>query len=252
MKSRFVAWGVLFCLSLAGNGFAQIDRSEEVKALMTGLDSGSSSQRVKASKLITRSGIVDQDLYEKVAALLKAGYAEGIESDHVDEMSWLCKALAASGDPQYKTLLREIAEQAPSVKLQHYAEQSLDLIDEYAERSRILNSTETRDADLSDEENRLVNMLNSDNIGLKKEAAKMIVRSIGTHEKVYEAAAERLKEMAAGARSNMSYIDTMAWLCQALASSGNDKYVGILEQVQDGTEDFKLKSYAAKALNQIR
>ncbi len=251
MKKLVAVAGLFLSLALAGSGYAQIDRTDEVEALKNGLSSGSSAQRVKTAKIITQSGIEDQALYEQIAALLKAGYADGTGSDHVDEMSWLCKALAASGDPKYIPLLKEIADKAPSFKLQHYAEQSIGLIEEYASRVRILNSTETWDDDLSDEENRLVNMLNSDKIQLKRDAAKTVVRSVGVHEKIYEAVAAELQKMLADGRSSSEDIDTMAWLCKALASSGNSKFVQTLKQVHDGTTNVKLKTYASKALKQI-
>lgn len=252
MKIRIVAWGVFFCLLLAGNGYGQVDRSEEVKVLMAGLHSGSRSQRINTAKLITQSGIVDHALYKEVASLLKAGYAEGIETDHVDEMSWLCKALAASGDPQYESLLTEIAEKSPSTKLQHYAKQSKSLLGEYADRIKILNSTEAWDAQLSEEENRLVNMLSSDNLALKRDAAKRIVRSVGIHQKVYDVAETELKEMLSEIQSDTVYIDTMAWLCKTLASSGNAEFIETLEMVRAGTQDFKLQTYATNALKDIK
>jgi hypothetical protein len=251
MKKVVAVAGLFLSLALAGSGFAQIDRTDEVEALKNGLSSGSSAHRVKTAKLITQAGIVDQALYEQVAALLKAGYADGTGSDHVDEMSWLCKALAASGDPKYIPLLEEIADKAPSFKLTHYAEQSIDLIEEYASRIRILNSTETWDDDLSDEENRLVNMLNSDKIQLKRDAAKTVVRRISVHEKVYEAVAAELQKMLAEGRTSSQDIDTMAWMCKALAASGDRKYAETLKQVHDGTTSVKLKTYASKALKQI-
>jgi hypothetical protein len=250
MKMIAVA-GLCLFLSLAGSGYAQVDRTENVEMLKNALNSGSSGQRIQAAKIITNAGIADQALYEKIAALLRDGYGDGIESDHVDEMSWLCKALAASGDQRYKVLLQEIADQAPSFKLRRYAGQSNDMIEEYADRMRILNSTETWDDNLSGEENRLVNMLSSDKMPLKKDAAKTIVRSVGVHGKLYGVVADELRKMLADQRTRSEDIDTMAWLCKALAISGDSQYAEILKQVQAGTEDIKLKIAASKALKQV-
>lgn len=251
MRKWIVATGLFLFLALACPGFSEVNRSEEVGKLMNGLSSAGSGTRIQTAKVITQSGIEDQALYEKVAALLKAGYKNGTDSDHVDEMSWLCKALSASGDPKYKSLLQEVAKGSPSSKLKHYAEQSIDMIEEYAGRIQILKSTETWHDDLSVEENRLLNMLNSDNIQLKKDAAKIIVRNIQVHEKVYEVVGAELLEMLANDRSSSQDIDTMAWLCKALAASGNSKYGDILRQVKAGTQDQKLRTYASRALKQL-
>jgi hypothetical protein len=251
MKKVAAAAGLVLCLALASAGYAQADRTQEVETLLNVLDSGSSTQRVKTAKVITQSGIEDQALYEKVAALLRDGYAKSSDSDHVDEMSWLCKALSASGDPKYEVLLNEIAKQAPSSKLRHYAKQSIGMIEEYAERTQILKSTETWHADLSIEDNRLLNMLNSEKIQLKKDAAKTIVRSIKVHDKVYEVVAAELLDMMAAGNLGTKDIDTMAWLCKALAASGNSKYGETLKQVKVETESPKLQTYASRALKQI-
>ena len=248
MKRRIVVLGIVFCLLLFGAGFAQTNRSAEVEVLMTGLDSPSSSTRINASKVISRSGLTDQELYTKVATLLKDGYAARKDADHIDEMAWLCKALAASGDSQYRPLFEEIVAKTPSTKLKRYAKQSHALIEEYAQRSWILNRTETWDESLSAADNRLVNMLNSDNLALQRDAAKILVRSIKTDEKVFDAAAAALTTMAAENHPKSTYADTMAWLCKSLAASGNSKYVETLQQIHDSTNSLKLKRYASKAL----
>ena len=251
MMKMVAAVGLLLVFLLAGFGFAGTKSPEEVEKLKEALTSGSGGQRIQIAKIITEAGIEDQELYEKIAALLRDGYADWIGSDHVDEMSWLCKALAASGDPKYKVLLQEIAEKAPSFKLQHYAEESKDLIEEYADRMRIMNSTETWDDDLNHEENRLVNMLKSDKIQLKKDAAKTIVRSIMVHKKIFGVVEAELLGILAKGRRRSEDIDTMAWMCKALAVSGDGKYAETLKQVKAGTEDLKLKSYASKSLKQL-
>lgn len=243
--------GLFLLVFLTGAAFAQGDRSGEVEMLRNGLKSGSSAQRVKAAKLITQAGIQDEVLYEQVAAILQAGFTERKGSDHDDEMSWLCKALAASGDSIHEALLQEIADTAPSRKVRNYAKQSAGLIEEYAERNRILNSMETWDVDLSSKENRLVNMLRSDKTRLKKDAAKTVVRSIGVHDKVYGVVAEQLLKMQVDGLTDSESIDTMAWLCKALAGSGDSQYVESLNQVRAGTSNPKLKTHASKALKQI-
>jgi hypothetical protein len=43
----------------------------------------------------------------------------------------------------------------------------------------------------------------------------------------------------------------MAWMCKALAVSGDARYAETLKQVMAGTMDIKLKTAASKALKQI-
>ncbi len=72
------------------------------------------------------------------------------------EFALVAKGLAASGDTKYQALLQEVATQAPSSKLQRYANQSIDLFAKYQERIRILNATADWDASLNAEENQFI------------------------------------------------------------------------------------------------
>ena len=251
MKKRLMGWGLCLFLTLAGVVQAQVDRSGEAAALMKGLDSTSRSARIDAAKRITQAGLTDSALYDKVAMLLQAGYGEAIEANAVDEMAWLCKALAASGDTRHQPLLEEVATQAPNVKLQKYARQSIDSFAEYQERIRVLNATSGWNAALTGEENRLVGMLGSESPELKRDAAKTIVRDSPVAEAVYDAAASALTGMlAAGTLDNLS-VDTLAWLCKALGASGNSKYAPALEQVA-ASGNKKLAKFANTALQEVR
>lgn len=275
MTNHIVVLVIFLGLLLPGYGFAQLDRSEEVSQLMAGLKSTSQVQRVNSAKVITRSGLQDQALYQKVADLLKTGYSQEYEKEHADEMSWLCKALAASGDSKYRELLDEVAANAPSVKVKRYAKESSELIDTYAQRIQVLNATDDWDDELNSEENRLVSMLRSDDVSLKRDASKIIVRNPNKDEKVFAAAAAALSDMSKdfysdnrsvdvvdiynqhsfdttkGPHLSRLQIDTMAWICKALAVSGDKRYIDLLEHVHDNTQSQKLSSYASKALKAL-
>ena len=251
MKKRLMGWGLYLLLAFAGVVQAQVDRSGEAAALLNGLESTSRSARIDAAKRITQAGLTDGALYAKVATLLQAGYGEAVEANAVDEMAWLCKALAASGDTRHQPLLEEVATQAPNVKLQKYARQSIDSFAEYQERIRVLNSTSGWNAALTAEENRLVGMLGSESPELKRDAAKTIVRDSPVAEAVYDAAAAALTGMlAAGTLDNLS-VDTLAWLCKALGASGMRKYAPALEQVA-ASGNKKLVKFANTALQELR
>lgn len=248
---RIIALGVLFGLLLSGTCFAQPDRSAEVQKLLAEIESSSQTQRINAAKVISRSGLRDQGLYQKIAEILSAGYGQDYGTDHIDEMAWLCKALAASGDLQYRTLLDEVAQNSPSVKLQKYARQSSELIEQYAQRSQVLNATDSWDEQLSAEDNRLVNMLNSTDVALKRDAAKIIVRTVTNDKKVFAAVASTLKAMVDESSYDSLSVDTMAWLCKALAASGDARYLEALEFVRNNTSNSKLWTHAGKAIKAL-
>lgn len=246
-----VVLGVIWGLLLPVCGLAQPDRSEEIRQLVAGIESTSWARRVDTAKIISRSGIQDQVLYQKVADLLRTGYTREHEKNHTDEMAWMCKALAASGDPAYRELLDEIALNAPSKKLRKYAEQSSQLIDRHARRNQILSPTDEWDDDLSTTENKLISMLKSDDIDLRRDAAKTISRTYTVHKKVFSVTASTLTGMLNDFESTHLFVDTMAWLCKALASSHDAQYVEVLEKIIETTQNAKLRAYAIKARHQL-
>ena len=81
-----------------------------------------------AAKKIVRGAALDFRLFDIVEQELVKGLRA--ESDnyntYVDAMSWMCKALAVSGDRKYAKTLRLIADESSSPKLQRYAGQSYD------------------------------------------------------------------------------------------------------------------------------
>lgn len=247
---RIIAWGILIGL-LSSPCWAQIDRSDEVAQLLAGIQSESQTQRINAAKIISRSGLQDEELYREIAEILRAGYSQEHEKNHADEMAWMCKALAASGDLKYRVLLDEVEQKSPSLKIQRYAKQSSEMIEKYAQRSKILNAEEKWDDQLSDEENRLINMLTSGNINLRRDAAKIIVRRVKTDAKVFAVVASTLKEMSEEFRSDNLYVDTMAWLCKALAASGETIYIEDLEFVKSNTQSIKLQKYSGISINTL-
>ncbi len=254
MKRSIVVLGVILSLLIPGASIAQSDRIAEVKVLLKSLDSTNAGTRINAAKVINRSGLTSQELYQKVASLLKANYASNSGSKHIDEMSWLCKALAASGDLQYRPLLDEVAENASSMKLGRYAKQSSSAIEGYAKRNQSLNSTEANDESLSAEENSLVNMLKSDDVKTMRNAAKAIVRGTFLDDKIFDVVEIALLGMTekVDRESKRSYIDTMSWLCKALATSGNSKYAPTVSKVMAATNNDMLIMHSSQALHSLR
>ena len=93
---------------------------------ITMLRSGNLRSKTDAGKLIVREGVKDTAVLDVVEQELLKGYlASGDNRAAVEAMSWLCKALGASGNGKYRGTLQTVAQKAPHRKLQKYAEQSL-------------------------------------------------------------------------------------------------------------------------------
>ena len=88
----------------------------------------------------------------------------------------------------------------------------------------------------------LKNMLKSDLMKVKKKAAQIITRRAYTDQDLYEVVNEELLKGYPTASDKS--IDTMAWLCKALGTSGNEKYKETLQKVKN-SDNPKLAKFAA-------
>lgn len=235
-----------------GSGYAVEDRSAKVDKYIKMINSNLITQRIGAAKLISRSGLSDPKLFNIIEKCLLKGYQfESKNPKHIDEMAWLCKALASSGISDYKKTLEKVANSATNAKLKRYARQSLGLIDEYAERNAIISDTRYAQEGQSPEATKYINMLKSDIISLKKDAAKIIFRSGLSDQKLFEVVNEELLKLYQLNIYDNNHVDAMAWLCKALGASGMSKYKETLEEIAYTTPNKKLKKYAKQALNML-
>ncbi len=99
--------------------------SEQAKYLGL-IESNNSEKQKDAAQLMVRAKYRDTLVLDAVEKVLLKGYLSGSnENDRIDTLSWLCKALGASGQSKYKPTLSKVAKDAPHRKLQGYAEKSL-------------------------------------------------------------------------------------------------------------------------------
>lgn len=240
----------LFFVSLFfANLLAADNRSDETERFISMLNSGFRIERVKAAKLITRSGLTDQKLFDLIQDKLLAGYQENTgSSKHIDEMSWFCKALASSGNHTYIDTLRKIASTTSSSKLRKYANQSIGLVEKYHIDNEIIGNTKNLEKGMSLEAARVKNMLTSDKLYLQKNAAKMLVRREVTDPSLYALVNEELKKRFMMHGAGKEQIDTMSWFCKALGASGNKEYRQTLEEVKKRAPNEKLQNFARKSL----
>ncbi|MCJ7604196.1 MAG: hypothetical protein MUO63_22185, partial [Desulfobulbaceae bacterium] len=165
---------------------ASMDRSKEVEQYIEILNSGTLSRQIDAAKEITRSGLSDPKLFDIINTQLLDNYLQSSGTDHGDYMAWLCKALASSGLDKYKPTLEKIIETTKDPKLERYAIQSLEKFEEYAEINKIISDEGNAFPDRDPEVTKIINMLKSDMMELKRDAAKMVTRKDYSDPAIYE------------------------------------------------------------------
>jgi hypothetical protein len=230
--------------------FGLADDTQEINEYIQTIQEGSLAHKIRAAKEITRSGISDTKLFDVVEKELLADFENASGSDSIDYMSWLCKALASSGQSKYKPTIQKIATTTKDSKLKRYAEQSLTLFEEYAARNTIMTKKTGPMAGKDPEIVKIINMLKSDRMDLKRDAAKSITRKSYTDPDLYEVVNEEILKGYMTASDKVS-LDAMAWLCKALGTSGNAKYKETLKTVKDSGNP-KLAKYAGQGYDMLK
>ena len=213
------------------------DRSEEVTQYIEILKHRNVYSKIEAAKIITRSGFTDQKLFDVIEQELLEQYLVSESSEQIDYMAWLCKALASSGMERYKPTLEKVHQTSENKKIKKYAEQSLNLFDQYAERSKIISDDKYAIPGRDPEVARLMNMLSSDVMTVKRDAAKLITRNSYSDPDLFVVVNDEL--LKGYNQSDDNTLDTMAWLCKALAYSGDANYKKTLQKIIDTSKQQK-------------
>ena len=233
--------------------FAQADHSEDVSKFLSMLDSESIKTRIDALKYITNSHLTDPKLFNVIEKRLLEEYQLNTNNmEHIDEMAWLCKALASSGNEEYSKTLQKVTDTTSVQKLKKYAKQSMDLIKEYAKKNKMLAESEYTNNGISPKAAKYMTMLKSGEISMIKDAAKELSRSKIDDQRVYDTASEVLLEMYKQKSLGSEKIDTLAWLCKALGVSGIAKYKTALDEIINDTSSEKLKKHAIKSKKMLQ
>lgn len=75
-----------------------------------------------AARAIFHEGTDDEELLERAAELIRAGYLEsGLDEEAEDTIAWLCKAIGQNAAASYRSLLADVADRSPSGKIAKYA-----------------------------------------------------------------------------------------------------------------------------------
>jgi len=253
LKLGYILMFLTILMVINGTVFAQADHSEDVNKFLSMLGSKSIKTRIDALKYISRSHLSDPMLFNFIEKRLLEEYQLNTNNlDHIDEMAWLCKALASSGNEEYRKTLQKVTDTTSVQKLKKYAKQSMDLIKEYARKNKMLAENKYTKDGMSPKAAKHMTMLKSDEISMIKDAAKELCRSIIDDQRVYDAASEVLLEMYKQKSLSKENIDTLAWLCKALGASGMEKYKTVLDEIINDTSSEKLKKHATKSREMLQ
>ena len=110
-----------------------IQMSAIEKEYLEQINSDSIATVIIAAKHIVRGGLMKAPaLYEVINRKILDNYLDIDENHSVDEIAWLCKALATSGDEKYKETLYKVAKDGDGFHLRRHARDSMNAIDIFA------------------------------------------------------------------------------------------------------------------------
>ncbi|MDP3286225.1 MAG: CsgG/HfaB family protein [Desulfobacterales bacterium] len=98
----------------------------------------------------------------------------------------------------------------------------------------------------------VVNMLRSSSLRDKEAAAKIVAKQYTNDQTILDIVNEELLKGYTGTSNSKDYVETMAWLCNALGASGQAKYASTLEKVSQEAPNRKLQKYALKNLRHLK
>ena len=261
-----------------GNALAN---KNEIRQFAESLQSIDPLERITALKMIAKYGSSDESLFALINNLILKEVAGGYAFDetaanrqtmriggasshatYFDELAWMCETLAYSGFSPYRSTLKQVYETAPAAgKLKRYAEQTLNKLDKY---EKIIQCTTGTRSNIDHESARYICMIEAEPINIKKNGALHIYWSLELDNQVYKTLkTELLKNLALiekqnpvdsfaddGVVADKHLVDCLAWMCKALASSGQAEYQATLTAVTSKARKlglYKLADHARRS-----
>lgn len=215
------------------------------------LQSGFIKDRVDATKTIERETYDIPAVYDFIANKLEKENGQNITTpDQADEVAWLCKALASSGDARYRDLLLRVntifITDKPKLMRQDHCRQAADNIPTYAVRQQVIKQGQGLEG-VDPTLNKIVKLLRSGEPAMVSDGAKMLMRNSTRDERAFDIAKDVLLAGYNERNSDPRHVDAMAWVCKCLASTGLPKYKADLQNVAATAVSSKLSNYAKEA-----
>lgn len=234
----------LFCFCLPVSVKAEPD-------LLSKLQSSSYRARLDTLKVIERDALYQEEATAYLNDRLQKTVSQGwLSSKEADETAWMCKAIAASGKQEVVDLLAEAAKMASNPNVKNHCNKAIEQIEFYRQRRSVLHA-DTPVEGLSPELELAVNLVNSGDEMMMRDGAKRIFRSHEANEQVYDIVHAALMNGVATKQFDSASVDAYAWLCKCLGNSGLGKYRTDLIELASTTMDWKVKSYAEKAAEEL-
>lgn len=235
---------ITIAMALAFTGQAVAASVADDVARYVGIFSGDKSLHSDAADTFAWVGISDPAVFDIIEKRLLEEH-EAATSDRGDKnrVARYIRSLGFSGQPKYATVIRQFA---TNRTYDRYAKAALEDLPQYQKWNPIISNRASFNPAYSDDVNRIMNMLRSDDMLLKEIAAKRIY-----YKNKEDVLLDMLaKEVRANYRStDPRFSDSIAWMLKGLGNSKKPEYMPLLEEARDHAQDQKIRKYAQVALD---
>lgn len=227
---------------------AMAELTSNQQALADQLLSGDLRQLKAASQRIFKEEISNPELLDIAAEVLLTKYPDAYTSD-VDTLAWLARAIGASENGRYYGALSEVVNNTKIDKLERHAEKALKNLPGAEGEQYLAGMYKLPEGVFEKEESselvaRLKELMLAGDLASLKRAAKEIVGSRTVDQELTDIAAEAL--LLTYPSATKAQIDTLAWLTNAIGSTGLARYRQVLQEVEENSDFRKLRGYAEK------
>jgi hypothetical protein len=234
-----------------------VDRNSERARIVAALHSSDLSERGKGCRELEFSGITDHAIFELIEQQMLVDLDETVKGTLMVKTIPSCmKALASSGDQQYRTTMQRALHTRPkhgagykwALRSMH---RSIDMLNQFAVWNTIINNDTQHQPGQPWAATRALNMLQSHDDQLEREGLKRARKIAALYPPIYDSIEAVLLGDVATPIFDPHREDLLAWYCRTLGESGNAKYTATLTKVAESTESKKLKRYAEKAISAL-
>ena len=210
--------------------------------------SGDRAQHLAAADAMTYAGISDPRVFDIIEKLLLSDVqTELYDGANKDRVTRFINALGVSGQDKYAPTLNGLLE---NTIYRRFAKPALLEIPRYRQWNPVISNRATFDPKLSDDTNRAMNMLKSDDVLLNRVGAKFVFLAEVKEDVLLEQLAAKLSAHYLKLAPDSETLDSIAWLARALGSAKSERYRPLLEQVVATTPNGRVWNFAKEALDQ--
>jgi len=237
----------IFCLfiylALIAVSHSSVDEQDEIRLITQMLQSDSANERLSATEYAYRLKIHNDEIYNLVYKLLSVKPFDQNGAGNDEELTNMIGILSSSKQSEHKQLIKKIALTAKDSELRDYALNEI----ETSNGTPKANRGDT----VSQNSSHTIKMIKSENLFEVRDAAIAITHGTVQDEAIYDIVESTLLKMMVNFQPDITYVDTMAWLCKALGSSGNEKYIDSLNLVRSKTPNNKVAEHALLAVDHL-